>query len=68
MPIRHAHPIYGDTVLKYDPSDIDKRFQELAQQGRLAPAPERDDVPDWLQDGVQDIYETDCAIAACSGV
>jgi len=46
-----------DHRLNRHANDIDRRFEELKQQGAVAPPPDRDDIPMWLRDGVENLYD-----------
>ena len=42
---------------KVDEERLNERLQEIKKQGRIAPAPEGKDVPEWLKGGIQDLYD-----------
>lgn len=43
--------------MHHDKDMIDKRFEEIRSRLRTAPAPKGEDVPGWLKDGVQELYD-----------
>ena len=42
---------------KKDRDDIDQRWKEMQSRLRVHPPPEGDDVPEWLRDGIEDLYD-----------
>ena len=36
---------------------VNRKFEQIRSQLHFAPGPTGDDVPDWLKDGVEDLYE-----------
>ena len=53
----HVAGTSEDATLKQDADGVDRRFAELRGRGRIARPPARDDVPGWLEDGVEDLYD-----------